>query len=480
MNLREYAEYDGLGLAELIRRREVTAAELAGLAVEAVDRLNPKLNAVIEVYRDRVATADEHLDTDAPFAGVPFLMKDSGSAEAGQLQELGSRLAKGRVVDHEGYLAKRFRAAGLTILGRTTVPEMASTCTTETVLMGPTRNPWNLERSSGGSTGGGGAAVAAGIVPVAHGSDSGGSIRAPAALCGLVGLKPSRGRVTCGPGADEHLFGMTQEFILSRTVRDTAAMLDAVGKPAVGDPFIIVQPPRPYLEEVGAPLPPQRIAFTTRTWHGGATDPEIVQAVEDIAVRCQEMGHIVEEAAPDFDFDSYMENVAIIWASDLAPAIDAISQQMGRPVDADHLEHVMLEWYRIGKQITVADLMGALGYYNRIRRQVGELFERYDLLLTPSAAGAAMPLGVVHLDQDLTYWEWTKIFYSITSFTELFNITGQPAISLPLAWNSENLPLGIQFVARFGDETTLISLASVFEDAVPWKERVPPIYAGRA
>jgi amidase len=478
MNLEEYTKHDGLGLAELIREREVTASELARLAVAAVDALNPKLNAVIEVYRDRVVAADRRLNTDAPFAGVPFLMKDSGSAEAGQLQELGSRLAKGRVVHREDYLAKRFRAAGLTILGRTAIPEMALASTTESVLTGITRNPWNLALSTGGSTGGGAAAIAAGIVPVAHGSDRGGSVRAPAALCGLVGLKPSRGRVTCGPSADEEYFGMTQEFILSRTVRDTAAMLDAVGKPAVGDPFIIVQPSRPYLEEVKAPLPPKRIAFTTTSWHGGTTDPEMVQAVEDVVGRCEELGHIVEETAPVFDIEDYLREVSLMRAGMLANSVDAISEQMGRPIDAEHLEHVTLEWYRIGKQITVSDLMRALGYYNKIRRQVGEFFEQYDLLLTPSAAGPATPLGIVHLDQDISYWEWIEMLYAGASFTELFNITGQPAISLPLAWNSENLPLGVQFVARFGDEASLIRLAGAFEEVVPWKDRVPPVHAG--
>lgn len=476
MDIKEYSQYDGLGLAELVRKREVSAKELATLALEGVTRLDPKINAVVETYEEGVADLDNGVDLEAQFAGVPFFIKDSGSAEAGQIQELGSRLAKGRVIRQEGFLARRFKDAGLSILGRTTVPEMASTCTTETVLNGKTRNPWNLELSSGGSTGGGGSVVSAGIAPLAHASDSGGSIRAPAALCALVGLKPSRGRITSGPGASEHLFGMTQEFVLSRTVRDTAAMLDAVGGPAVGDPFIIVQPSRPYLEEVGAHLDKQRIAFTTETWHGGETDPEMVEAVEEIARLCEDMGHIVKEAGPVFDFEPYMEKVAFIWGSDLTPAIDAISQEMGRPIDDEHLEHVMLEWYRIGKEMSVEDLLSAIEYYNKIRRQVGEFFEPYDLLLTPSAAGPAFPLGVVNLDQNLTYWEWTKIFYSITTFTELFNITGQPAISLPLAWTENELPLGIQFVAKFGQEDRLIRLASMFEEARPWRERIPPVH----
>ena len=265
MKLQEYAQYDGLGLAELIRKKEVSATELAALALEAVAIVNPQINAVIEVYSQRVETADIGLNPAAPFAGVPFFIKDFGSAEAGQTQELGSRLAKGRLAERESYLTKRFKKAGLILLGRTTTPEFAQASTTESALTGATCNPWDLERTVGGSSGGAAAAVSTGILPMAHASDGGGSIRIPAAACGLVGLKPSRGRVTVGPDSDEGLFGMAQEFIVSRTVRDTAAMLDAVSQPAPGDPFTIIQPKRLYLQEVGTPQPSLHIAYTTAT-----------------------------------------------------------------------------------------------------------------------------------------------------------------------------------------------------------------------
>jgi len=254
MNLREYAQYDGLGLAELVRKKEVTPRELAELASQAVEKINPKINGVIETYTDRIESLGDEADNpDAPFAGVPFFLKDLGATEGGRKQEMGSRLAKGNVADHDSFLTQRFKEAGVSILGRTTTPELGFAPTTESILTGKTRNPWNLERIAGGSSGGSSASVAAGIVPISHASDGGGSIRIPAACCGLVGLKPSRGRVTWGPSLDEALNGMALEFAVSRTVRDTAAMLDAVCAPASGDPFIIIQPERPYIEEVGAP-----------------------------------------------------------------------------------------------------------------------------------------------------------------------------------------------------------------------------------
>src|SRR5512136_2640888 len=246
MNLEEYSRYDGVALAGLVRKREVSPKELANLFVEAVEKVNPRINAIIEVWSDRIKGLDNNMNVpDGSFAGVPFLMKDLGAGEAGRVQDNGSRLMKGHVVDNDAFLTERFKKAGLTLLGRTTCPELGMGISTESVLTGATRNPWDLEKMVGGSSGGSAASVAAGIAPVAHASDNGGSIRIPASACGLVGLKPSRGRVTSGPDFGEAWPGMLQEFIVSRTVRDTAAMLDAVSAPAAGDPFIITQPSRP-------------------------------------------------------------------------------------------------------------------------------------------------------------------------------------------------------------------------------------------
>ncbi|MCJ7532012.1 MAG: amidase family protein, partial [Anaerolineales bacterium] len=443
MKIQEYVQYDGLGLAELIRKKEVSATELAVLALEAVAKVNPQINAVIEVYSQRVETADNGLNPAAPFAGVPFFIKDFGSAEAGQRQELGSRLAKGRRAERESYLTQRFKKAGLILLGRTTTPEFAQASTTESALTGATRNPWDLERTVGGSSGGAAAAVATGVLPMAHASDGGGSIRIPAAACGLVGLKPSRGRVTVGPDSDEGLFGMAQEFIVSRTVRDTAAMLDAVSQPAPGDPFTIIQPKRPYLQEVGILQPALRIAYTTGTWNRGVIDPEMAQAVQAVATRCEAMGHILEEAMPQFDVEGYLKAARDMWAVDLALLCDSVGRQTGRPINAEYVEAVNLDVYQHGKKLTVADLMDSLSALNRVRRQVGQFFERYDLFLTSALHGPAVPLGSIHTDQPISQWEWIAKTDAFSGNLELFNVTGQPAISLPLAQSKANLPLGI-------------------------------------
>lgn len=479
MKLQEYVRYDGLGLAELIRKKEVSAKELAVLALEAVAKVNPQINAVIEVYNQRVETADHGLNPAAPFAGVPFFIKDFGSAEAGQTQELGSRLAKGRRAERESYLTRRFKEAGLIILGRTTTPEFAQASTTESALTGATRNPWDLERTVGGSSGGAAAAVATGILPMAHASDGGGSIRIPAAACGLVGLKPSRGRVTAGPDSDEGLFGMSQEFILSRTVRDTAAMLDTVSQPAPGDPFTIIQPVRPYLQELGTPQPTLRIAYTTGTWNRGVIDPEMAQAVQEAAAQCAAMGHILEEAMPQFDVEGYLKAARDMWAIDVVLLCDMLGRQMGRPINAEYVEAVNLDVYQHGKKLTVADLMDSLSTLNRVRRQVGQFFERYDLFLTSALHGPAVPLGSIHTDQLISQWEWIAKNDAFSGNLELFNVTGQPAISLPLAQSKANLPLGIQFVAHPGNEATLIRLAGALEEAIPWKDRIPPVHASR-
>jgi len=479
MKLQEYVQYDGLGLAELIRKKEVSATELAALALEAVAKVNPLINAVIEVYSQRVETADNGLNPAAPFAGVPFFIKDFGSAEAGQTQELGSRLAKGRRAERESYLTQRFKKAGLILLGRTTTPEFAQASTTESALTGATCNPWDLERTVGGSSGGAAAAVATGILPMAHASDGGGSIRIPAAACGLVGLKPSRGRVTVGPDSDEGLFGMAQEFIVSRMVRDTAAMLDAVSQPAPGDPFTIIQPKRPYLQEVGTPQPSLRIAYTTGTWNRGVIDPEMAQAVQAVATRCEAMGHILEEAMPQFDVEGYLKAARDMWAVDLALLCDSVGRQTGRPINAEYVEPVNLDVYNYGKKLTLADLMDSLSALNRVRRQVGQFFERYDLFLTSALHGPAVPLGRIHTDQPISQWEWIAKTDAFSGNLELFNVTGQPAISLPLAQSQANLPLGIQFVAHSGDEATLIRLAGALEEAIPWKDRLPPVHASQ-
>ncbi len=481
MDLAEYSRYDGVALADLVKRRKVSAKELAELAAEAVDKVNPKINAVIEVFQDRVESLKGAAIPDGPFAGVPFLMKDIGSGEAGRKQEFGSRLMKGYVVQKDPFLTTRFKAAGLTLLGRTTTPEFALGASTESALSGDTHNPWNLERMAGGSSGGSAAAVAAGIVPMAHGSDNGGSIRIPASACGLVGLMPSRGRVTLGPDMSEAWPGMLQEFLVSRTVRDTAAMLDAVSAPAPGDPFIIPQPVRPYAREVGAPVRPTRIAWTADSWQPETTtDPEIVDAVEEVAHYLEKAGHTLVHASPAFDYETYFKTTIDAWSFGLYGGFEMFAAMTGRPLNEETLEPVMLSFYEYSKQLPAGTMFGTELMLNALRRTFGEFFTKYDLLLTPTLVKLPQPLGTyTKMRKDMDYPAFMRQNDSIRIHPPAANITGQPAISLPLAWSRSGLPIGVQFMARFAEEGTLIRLASWFEKAIPWRDRMPPVHAGR-
>jgi amidase len=478
MNLTEYASYDGLGLADLIRNKEVTARDLAELVLSGVQKINPQINAVIEVYQERAEKADELLLPEGPFCGVPFFLKDLGATEAGKPQEMGSRLAKGWVAATDAYLTTRFKDAGAVILGRTTTPELGLAATTESILTGATKNPWDLSRIAGGSSGGSAAAVAAGVIPVAHASDGGGSIRIPAACCGLVGLKPSRGRVTFGPDADERLFGLVQEFVVSRTVRDTAAMLDAVSQPASGDPFIIVQPRQTYLKEINAPTGKLRIAFTSESWTGIEVNPEVADKVNEVARLCEEMGHDVEAAKPQFDLEPYFGALGVMWGSSLCFACDRLAGIMNRPVDGDHLEPVTFSIYESSGNYSAADIISAKIALNTVRRKVGRFFESYDLLLTPTVTQLPAALGTIDLNQDegLEAWEYGTAQFN--AFTNLGNATGYPAISLPLCQSADGLPIGMQFMARFGEEALLLQVASAFEKALPWADHKPPVHVG--
>ncbi|MBU2643424.1 amidase [bacterium] len=476
MDLTEYARFDGLGLAELVRKKEISPQALSELMVQGVEKINPGINAVIEVYRDRIREVNKRFIPGRPFSGVPFLLKDASATEAGQRQETGSRLKQGYVAETDAFLTTRFREAGAVLLGRTTCPEMALAATTESILTGATRNPWDLERMAGGSSGGAAAAVAAGILPVAHGSDGGGSIRIPAACCGLVGLKPSRGRVTSGPDADEGIFGLALQFVLSRTVRDTAAMLDAVTQPAPGDPYVIRQPRRPFMQELRGPTGKLRIAYTAKSWTGNPVDAEIAQSVRTIAGMCAEMGHHVEEAMPVIELEPYYHALSVMWGSYLVATCNLYAELMGRAVDARYLEPVTLEIYHSATDYTATDVLTAKAELNRTSRRVGQFFQNCDLLLTPTIAQPPAPLGTIHQNQQISRADWYVGTSHYNCFTNLFNATGLPAISLPLCQSSAGLPIGLQFVAGFGEEALLIRMASAFEQAIPWIDRRPPVH----
>ena len=478
MTFDEYSGLDAVGLSELVRRREVSPPELAQTALAAIAAVNPKINAVVETFPERAASATGS----GPLGGVPFLRKDILIQEEGGLTEFGSRLAAGLRMPNASELALRHRRAGLVILGRTTTPELAFNATTENVKDGPTRNPWDVNRSAGGSSGGSAAIVAAGAVPAAHGNDGGGSIRIPAACCGIVGLKPTRGRVPLGPDHGTVLLGLVAEHALTRTVRDSAAILDATQGASPGDPYVIPPPARPFSQEIGAPAGRLKIAYTNKAWTGVSVDPEIAAAAERIARLCSDLGHDVTEAAPVIDAEPFGLATQNIWCGFIAFGIEALAAATGRSPGPETLEASSLACFEYGQSLTASDLYRADDVMNRVSRKVAAFFESYDVLLTPTVARRTLPIGDALLNgtaSDLTAEKWVRQIFTYAPFTSLFNTTGQPAISLPLEQDSDGLPVGMQFVARYGEEATLFRLAASLEEAKPWKGRRPAIWAAR-
>jgi amidase len=481
MKLSEYVKYDGLGLAALIKSGEVTPRELAMTALEAIAVTNPQVQAVIETYEDVLPDLDKKPLGSGLFAGVPFLVKDILLHQKGRKCENGSRMGAGMVAPHSSDLANRFEAAGLVTLGRTKTPEMGFNLTTENKFHGPVHNPWNLERSPGGSSGGSAAAVAAGMVPLAHANDGGGSIRIPASACGLVGLKPTRGRTPIGPDYGEPLNGMGIEHVVSRSVRDCAAALDVTQGPGVGDPYSIPAPARPYLEEVGAPAGKLRIAVAALPLHNGPVSPDCQRALRNTVSLCTDLGHEVIEDRPSLGmmWEDFILANARVWCSSLAYWIQGLSQLSGHKPSLDVLETSTLACYEYGMAVSAPQLHDALSVFNTVNRSVAPFFQKYDLLLTPTLPEPPQPLGT--FDADAPGYDglsWSARTLGSCPYTPLFNVTGQPAISVPLEISSEGLPLGMHFAAKFGDEATLFRLAAQLEQARPWFSRKPPVFAG--
>ncbi|MGH8472414.1 MAG: amidase, partial [Gammaproteobacteria bacterium] len=416
MTLGEYSHYDAVGLAELVRRREISAAELAQTGLAAIEAVNPKINAVVETFPERAVRATGS----GPLGGVPFLRKDVLIQEEGRLTEFGSRLASGLRMPNASELALRYNRAGLVTLGRTTTPEMAFNAPTENVKDGPTRNPWNLNRSAGGSSGGSAAIVAAGAVPAAHGNDGGGSIRIPAACCGIVGLKPTRGRVSLGPDHRTVLLGLVAEHALTRTVRDSAAILDATQGASPGDPYAIAPPVRPYLAEIGTPVGRLKIAYTNKAWTGVNVDPEIVAAIDRTATLCSDLGHDVMEAGPVMDAEAFGLATQNIWCGFIALGIEALAVATGRRPGPETLEASTLACLEYGRSLTAVDLYRAEDVMNRVSRKVSDFFASYDVLLTPTIAQRTLPIGDAILDANapgLTAEKWVRQIFTYAPFT---------------------------------------------------------------
>jgi amidase len=475
MKLYEYACLDATAMATLISRGEVQAKELAELALRAISLLNPQLNAVLETWPERAETPMPGRRALLP--GVPMLLKDTGATLKGKRQACGSRLGEDYIAPVNAYLTDFYQSAGLTILGRTALPEFAQAATTESALSGPTRNPWDLLRSTGGSSGGAAAAVAAGMVPIAHGTDTGGSIRIPAACCGLVGLKPSRGRISKGPALDETLYGgLNTEHVLTRSVRDTAIALDASCGAVPGDPFVIAPPLRPYRDEPGRAVSPLRVAVNGQA-EGISVAPVMVESVLLVARLLEDMGHHTEEASPDYDVKAHGEADAVVWALSTAQEVRRIARATGNSASDQYLERPTLEALEFAQQMTPGHWFAAMDTYNCMRRQFGRFFNDYDIMLTPTVTTPAPLLGSLNSNRDISYREFMRLTGEFCPHTAPFNVTGQPAISLPLCTTAEGLPVGIQLAARFGNEALLLRLAAALEEALPWRDRLAPINA---
>jgi Asp-tRNA(Asn)/Glu-tRNA(Gln) amidotransferase A subunit family amidase len=470
----EYERYDATGLADLVRRRQISPGELLEAAIERVEARNRAVNAVtMPLYEYGRAAITRGLP-DGPFTGVPFLMKDLSAAIGGVPMTRSSRFfadAPAPAADSEH--VARLKRAGLVIFGRTNTCELGLSLTCEPQMHGPTRNPWDLTRISGGSSGGAAAAVGARMLPMAHATDGFGSIRAPAACCGLVGLKPTRGRNTMAPGLGEGLGGCSIEHAVSLSVRDSAALLDATSGSGAGDPYVAPAPARPFAQEVGAPAGALRIAFTSLTPNGVKVEAESLRVLADVAKLCGELGHRVAEADPEIERAVVIPTFLTLAAANTVVNL-ASHPTKGRAAQAGEVEAVTWATAKLGEKINGADYVRATQAAHRLGRQMAAFHADWDVLLTPGLATVPVKLGWIDMMMDDVDEYWRRVF-AFSPFTVWFNLTGQPAMMLPIGQSPEGLPIAVQIVARYGDEATLFRLAAQLEAARPWFDRKPAL-----
>lgn len=477
MNLADYTAHDAMGLAALIRQGDVSAAEVIDAAHRAIARVNPTLNALAEHWHDEPLPRCG----DGPLYGVPFLIKDLAISMQGRAHEFGSHLAVGLRSEADSFLMRRFREAGLVTLGRTTVPELAISTTTESRFSGPTRNPWDTQRSAGGSSGGSAAAVAAGMVPAAHATDGGGSIRVPAAACGLFGLKPSRGLISMGPYLDEAWNGLAVQGVLSRTVRDSALLLERMAGAEAGDPFSLPVPAGGYLAALQTPPRPLKIALLTHPLNGQLSAPVMRAALQTVAQTLEQLGHRCEPVSLDIGlaWDGFVELNAALWAANTSAWLEAMSAETGRGLTGDYLEPATLALHEHGRQLTACDLLGAMDRRNTVSRRLGQFFSAFDVLLSPTLAAPVPAIGEYNAGQEhLDGLGWMHRVFDQSPFTALANVCGTPSMSMPLVQDAHSgLPVGLQFSAGAGGESLLLSLAGQLEQAMPWAGRRPAVWA---
>jgi amidase len=470
----EYESCDAIDLAHLVLSGHVTPLELLETAIERIEKLNPMLNAVVNPLYDQARQEIAQGLPEGPLQGVPFLLKDLGLFMKGIATTFGSRFFADFTPTQDSTLTRRYRQAGLVICGKTNVPEFGLTVTTEPQLFGPCRNPWDVQRTPGGSSGGTAAAVASGMVPAAHGSDGGGSIRIPAACCGLFGLKPTRARVPSGPVIGEGWAGMTADHVITRSVRDSAILLDIAAGPAPGDPYCAPPPPESFLDHVGRDPGRLNIAVSITPPTGAEVDPHCIAAVEAAAKLCESLGHRTQWATPAIDNRRFRKAVGTLISANVCATLDARARALGREATQQDVERVTWQTAKAGQKASAADYVRAVNTIHYVGRQVSEFFHTYDMLLTPVLVCPPVRLGFLDMMAgDIS--EFIDRMNRFFGFTNLFNATGQPAMSVPLFWAPEGLPIGVQFAGRFGDEAGLFRLAGQLESAQPWKDRRPLI-----
>ena len=466
VKLEEYASFDATGLAGLVARGEVSPEELLDVALEAIGSANDRLNAVVSLTEDRARRSLETGIPDGPFRGVPFLVKDLGTSVEGTLTTNGCRLfAAGPAAARDSDLVTRFRRAGLVLMGRTNTPEFGLAPATESVLFGPARNPHDPAFSPGGSSGGAAAAVASGMVPFAHASDGGGSIRIPASCCGLFGLKPTRGRVSYAPERGEGWGGMSTQHAVTRSVRDSAALLDAVAGPAVGDPYFAAPPSEAFLVSAARDPGTLRVGLCLSSPTGTAVDPECQAAARSTAGRLENLGHVVEEVQWPFGPELLAAAQSGVIGANVGATIDARLEVLGRPMRDDDIEPVtaaIVEW---GRRTSAVEYVRSLTSMHEVGRRMGEMFGTLDVLVTPTLACQPPRIGILN---GLDVSRFAQAVAPMVAFTSLVNMSGQPAMSLPLDRSAAGLPIGTQVIGRYGREDVLLGLAGQLERAHPW------------
>lgn len=495
MSFPEYENFDGLGLAELVRKKKITPVELVEEAIQRIETHNPKLNAVINKLYDRAREVAKSNLPDGRFKGVPFLMKDLMASLEGIPTSMGNKLWKDIPAKADSELAHRWLKSGVIVVGKTNTPEFGLTPYTESETFGPARNPWDMSRTPGGSSGGSGAAVAARIVPIASGGDGGGSIRIPASACGLFGLKPTRGRTPTGPEIGEAWQGFTVEHVLTRSVRDSAAMLDETAGADVGAPYIIPEA-GPFLKEVGKKPGKLKIAYSTKPMLGKNVHSDCVQGVGETVALLRELGHEVMEDAPAINGEEFSLHFLTIIAGQIRADIEEVAEMSGKKVSVDDFDPTTFGVGLFGTVLKASDYARAMRYLQSTSREIGRFFGNYNALLTPVLNQPPVKIGALKPSASelaqikligRTGQSWildalgiikplAAQTYEFIPWTPVFNVTGQPAMSVPLHWNEAGLPIGMHFVGRWGDEATLFRLAGQLEQAKPWFEKAPAGY----